>query len=175
MPQMSQNEQKIRVAGYVPESIVDGVGLRFTLFVQGCSHRCPGCQNPQTHPAEGGRWMDAVEIMAEIVKNPLLSGVTFSGGEPFEQAGPLAELAGRVKARGLHLCSYTGYTFEQLVGMNDAAVRRLLERCDVLVDGPFLLEQRTLEKRFAGSRNQRCLDVAASLREGKPVLQEGWQ
>lgn len=169
-------ERKIMVAGLVPESIVDGLGLRFTVFVQGCPHHCEGCHNPQTHPFEGGKALSAEEIFTHIEKNPLLSGVTLSGGEPFCQAGALLPLAKLVKGKGLHLCAYSGYTFEELleVGENQPAVKELLELCDVLIDGRFILAERTLEKRFAGSRNQRVLDVHRSLGEGKPVLQEGW-
>lgn len=167
----------IQLAGIVPESIVDGMGLRFALFVQGCPHHCEGCHNPKTHPFSGGRAFTPEQVMEMIGKNPLCQGVTFSGGEPFAQAAALLPLARLIKDRGLHLCCYSGYTFEQLceMGEEQPEVRGLLSRCDVLVDGPFILAQRTLEKRFAGSRNQRVLDVQASLRSGQPVLQEGWQ
>ena len=121
--------------------------------------------------------MSAEEIFADIVRNPILSGVTFSGGEPFAQAEALIPLARLVKERGLHLCAYSGYTLEQLLSMSreQPEIGELLRLCDVLVDGPFLIEQRTLQKRFAGSRNQRVLDVDASLKCGEAVLQEGWQ
>lgn len=167
----------IQLAGIVPESIVDGVGLRFTLFVQGCPHRCEGCHNPKTHPFSGGRAFTPEEVMELIDKSPLCQGVTFSGGEPFAQAAALLPLARLVKGRGLHLCCYSGYTFGQLceIGKGQPEVLGLLSQCDVLVDGPFILAQRTLEKRFAGSSNQRVLDVQASLQAGEPVLQEGWQ
>lgn len=170
-------EKKIIVAGLVPESIVDGLGLRFTVFVQGCPHHCEGCHNPQTHPFEGGKALSAGEVFAHIEKNPLISGVTLSGGEPFCQAEALLELARLIKGKGLHLCAYSGYTLDELLKMGESQppVRELLELCDVLIDGKFVLAERTLEKRFAGSRNQRVLDVRRSLREGEPVLQEGWQ
>ena len=115
--------------------------------------------------------------MEKIAENPLCQGVTFSGGEPFAQAQALFPLARLIKKKGLHLCCYSGYTFEQLcqMGGTQPAVLQLLGCCDVLVDGPFILAERTLEKRFAGSRNQRVLNVGASLQKGEPVLQEGWQ
>lgn len=174
---MPSVENAIQVAGMTPESIVDGLGLRFTLFVQGCPHRCKGCHNPQTHPREGGKAFTAQEIFALIVKNPIVQGVTLSGGEPFAQAAALLPLARLIKGHGLHLCAYSGYTFEQLLelGRREPAAAQLLECCDVLVDGPFLLEQRTLAKRFAGSKNQRCLDVQESLRQNQPILQGNWQ
>ncbi|MCI8441739.1 MAG: anaerobic ribonucleoside-triphosphate reductase activating protein [Provencibacterium sp.] len=167
----------IRVSGMVPESIVDGLGLRFTLFVQGCPHHCEGCHNPQTHPFAGGQEFSPEEIFGKIAESPLCQGVTFSGGEPFSQAAALLPLARLIRERGLNLCCYSGYTFEQLceMGKTQPAVLQLLGCCDVLVDGPFILAERTLEKRFAGSRNQRVLDVKASLKKGKAVLQDGWQ
>lgn len=170
---VSLSESGIRVAGLNPESIVDGVGLRFTVFTQGCPHHCEGCHNPQTHAFEGGTFYTAEELLARITRNPLISGVTFSGGEPFAQAEELLPLARGIKEKGLNLCAYSGYTFEQLLKMESA--EKLLRLCDVLVDGPFILSERTLQKRFAGSRNQRILDVAASLEAGEPVLMEGWQ
>ena len=161
----------------VPESIVDGLGLRFTLFVQGCPHHCEGCHNPQTHPFSGGKAFTPEQVMQQVAASPLCQGVTFSGGEPFSQAAALLPLARLVKQKGMHLCCYSGYTFEQLcrLGESQPAVLELLKCCDVLIDGPFLLAERTLEKRFAGSRNQRVLDAQASLKRGEPVLQEGWQ
>ncbi len=150
---------KIRLAGLVDDSIVDGPGYRFTVFVQGCPHHCPGCHNPKTHDYEGGYEGDTDEIFAKIMENPLLQGVTFSGGEPMDQAIPLVELAKKIKAAGLDLWVYTGYTYEVLKTKNDAAVQELLSLADVLVDGPFIMEQRDIELAFRGSRNQRILNL----------------
>ncbi|MBO5364276.1 MAG: 4Fe-4S cluster-binding domain-containing protein, partial [Clostridia bacterium] len=108
---------RFRISGIEPESIVDGPGIRYVIFVQGCPHHCPGCHNPQTHDFEGGKEQDFASILTEIDKNPLLSGVTFSGGEPFCQAEALAELGKRIKGRGLNLVCYSGYTFEELLRM----------------------------------------------------------
>lgn len=162
----------LRLAGLVQESIVDGPGLRLTVFAQGCPHHCPGCHNPQTHSGQGGELRDVVGIVELVRANPLLDGVTLSGGEPFGQAEAMAELARRVKALGLHVMTYTGYTFEVLLaGLRlREDWRRLLEQTDVLVDGPFLQEQRRLGLRFRGSANQRILDVPASLAQGRAVL-----
>ncbi len=91
---------KLQIAGTVAESIVDGPGIRYALFVQGCPHHCPGCHNPQTHPFEGGRTVDTAEIFAEFCRDPILKGITFSGGHPFCQPAPLAEPPGQVHARG---------------------------------------------------------------------------
>ena len=99
----------LRVAGTIPESIVDGPGIRYVLFTQGCPHRCPGCHNPQTHDFSGGREMTVEALLADITARPYVKAVTFSGGEPFAQPEPLAELAAGLKARGFHLMRYSGY------------------------------------------------------------------
>ncbi len=150
---------KIRLAGLVDDSIVDGPGYRFTVFVQGCPHHCPGCHNPKTHDYDGGYDGDTDEIFAQIMENSLLQGVTFSGGEPMDQAAPLVELAKKIKSAGLDLWVYTGYTYEVLKSKNDPAIQELLSLADVLVDGPFIMEQRDIELAFRGSRNQRILNL----------------
>ena len=158
----------MRVAGFVNDSITDGPGFRFTLFLQGCKRGCPGCHNPDTWDPAGGSEMGAEEIFEKIARNPLLSGVTFSGGEPFLQAGALLPLARKIKAVGLELAVYTGYTFEELLGLPEALP--LMAEADVLVDGPFVAAQKSLELRFRGSANQRILDLPASLQAGRAVL-----
>lgn len=164
----------IRLAGLVPESYVDGPGIRFTVFVQGCPHHCMGCQNPDTHDFSGGRLADVDKIFGKIVRDPLIKGVTFSGGEPFCQPEPLNYLAGLLKENGYHVMSYSGYTFEELLTMSkkNPDVKGLLEKLDILVDGRFELSQRSLELKFKGSRNQRLIDVPQSLKEGRVVLCE---
>ena len=157
----------IRVAGIVDDSIVDGPGFRLTVFTQGCPHDCPGCHNPETHPFDGGKIMDTGAIVKMLSENPLLDGVTLSGGDPFCQIAPCAEIARAAKEIGLTVWAYSGWTFEELLARPDAMP--LLETVDVLVDGPFVLAQRTLELRFRGSRNQRLIDVPASLAAGHAV------
>ncbi len=158
---------RIRIAGTVNDSIVDGPGFRYTVFTQGCPHGCPGCHNPQTHDFCGGRDAQTWEIIREFLNNPLLDGITLSGGEPFAQSLACAELAGAARQAGLSVWAYSGYTFEEL--MKDADARTLLALCDVLIDGRFEQDQRTLELRFRGSRNQRLIDVRKSLETGKAV------
>lgn len=159
----------LRVAGVIEESIVDGPGLRFVLFLQGCRTHCKGCQNPQTWDFEGGTAVSAQDILERIQCDPLVHGITFSGGEPFEQAEALRPLAEELKRRGYHLMAFSGYTFEQLVQRESC--RNLLSLLDLLVDGPFVEEQKSLELRFRGSRNQRILNVPSSRAAGwKPVL-----
>ncbi len=158
----------LKLAGIAQDSIVDGPGIRVTYFCQGCPHRCEGCHNPETWTFDGGTPMDTDALVAIAVDNPLCRGVTFSGGEPFAQAGDFAVLAEALKARGYEVASYSGYTFEALLRGTDDQ-RRLLALVDVLIDGPFLLAERSLQLPFRGSRNQRILDVPKSLAAGAPV------
>lgn len=165
------NMCKLRLAGVIKESIVDGPGIRFTVFTQGCPHKCKGCHNPQTHDFDGGYESCVENIIEEIKKNPILQGVTLSGGEPFAQAKALTVLAKQVHELGLNIMTYTGYTFEQLTAgfEKHPEWKTLLEETDILVDGPFILEQKSLMLHFRGSKNQRLIDVKKSLEAGKVV------
>ena len=163
---------RISLSGVTGDSIVDGPGLRLTIFTQGCLHHCPGCHNPQTHDPEGGSWADTEDILAAAAENPLLDGITLSGGDPFLQPVPCLALAEGAHKIGLNVWTYTGYTWEALLEENDADKLALLKETDVLVDGPFLLAERSLELRLCGSRNQRLIDVKKSLAEDKVVLWE---
>lgn len=163
---------KISVNGVTGDSIVDGTGLRLTIFTQGCPHHCAGCHNPQTHDPAGGFWAETEEILSVLAENPLLDGITLSGGEPFEQPVPCLTLAKGAHQLGLNVWTYTGYTWEALLAENDADRIALLKETDILVDGPFLLEERSLELRFRGSRNQRIIDVKKSLAADTVVLLE---
>ena len=163
---------RISLSGVTGDSIVDGPGLRLTIFTQGCLHHCPGCHNPQTHDPEGGSWADTEVILAAAAENPLLDGITLSGGDPFLQPVPCLALAEGAHKIGLNVWTYTGYTWEALWEENAPEKIALLKETDVLVDGPFLLAERSLELRFCGSRNQRLIDVKKSLAEDKVVLWE---
>lgn len=160
----------LMLSGIEPESIVDGAGIRYVIFVQGCPHHCPGCHNPKTHPFKGGAPADIPAILAEIKENPLLKGVTFSGGEPFCQAEELVELAKKIRSElpRLDITVYSGYTLEQLQAMRESGVQELLKQADWLIDGMFLQERRDLTLRFRGSQNQRIID----LRGLKPIIVE---
>ena len=165
---------KIKIAGLISESIVDGPGIRFTIFTQGCPHNCEGCHNPETHDYNGGRWEDTDNIFEMIKKDPILDGVTFSGGDPFCQCKPLAELAQKIhshKEFKMNVMAYTGYTYEYLVSHANEynGFMELLKNLDYLVDGPFVLSKRSLELKFMGSSNQRYIDVQKSLEQGKVV------
>ncbi len=161
---------EICVYGTASDSIVDGPGLRYSVFVQGCPHHCPGCHNPKSHPFEGGKLMDTEELARRITENPLLDGLTLSGGEPMCQPLPCRTLADWAHGHGLNVWCYTGYTFDQLLAEGDPARLHLLEAVDVLVDGPFLLDRRSLALLYRGSDNQRLIDVPASLRAGTVTL-----
>lgn len=157
---------QIRIAGLVPESYVDGDGIRFAIFMQGCLRNCEGCHNPDTHALDGGRLIDTDEIITAVKKNPLLDGITLTGGEPFLQIDAANELARAAKNFGLSVWCYTGYTFEELPV--DAA--SLLENVDVLIDGAFVESLRDLELQFRGSRNQRIIDLNKTRAQNKIVL-----
>lgn len=150
---------KLRIAGIVEESIVDGEGIRFVVFTQGCPHRCPGCHNPATHSFEDGMWMDIEEICDRIKENPLLQGVTFSGGEPFMQAETLFQLGKKIKALGLDLTVYTGFVYEDLLKNHLPGAEDLLSITDILIDGPYVEAERDLTLQFRGSKNQRILNL----------------
>ncbi len=162
----------MRIANTVNDSIVDGPGLRFTIFTQGCPHRCPGCHNPGTHDPSGGEEATVEALAAQFQANPLLDGVTLSGGEPFAQAAACAQVARQAHQAGLNVWTYTGYLFEAIQAKGDPAWEALLRETDVLVDGPFLLGEKTYGLPFRGSRNQRLIRVAESLQRGQVVLWE---
>ncbi|MCF0215738.1 MAG: anaerobic ribonucleoside-triphosphate reductase activating protein [Fibrobacteraceae bacterium] len=169
---MELEKTKLRIAGIVAESFVDGPGIRFAIFTQGCHHNCPGCQNPQTHSFDGGHFISLTEILDMISENPMLDGVTFSGGDPMCQAKELVPLAREIKERGMNLVVYTGYTYEHMMELvpEKPEFLELLSFTDLLVDGPFIMAQRSLDLEFRGSLNQRLVDVQESLAQGHVVL-----
>ena len=160
----------MKIFGLAQDSIVDGPGFRFACFVQGCPHGCPGCHNPDSHDPSGGREMTVEEVAAEMLGNPLTDGLTLSGGEPFAQAADWLRLAEAALSRGLSVWSYSGWTFEHLRDEGTPEQKALLQALDVLIDGPFLLAERTLALPWRGSRNQRVIDVPASLAAGEAVV-----
>lgn len=161
----------IRLYGVVNDSIVDGVGLRFAIFTQGCPHHCAGCHNPKSHDINGGYEEETYHLLEMIDQNPLLDGITLSGGEPFIQPEPLIELVKKVKKRHLHVMIYSGYTFEELM-QGTAQQKELLGLCDLLVDGRFDIEKRSLSLLYRGSSNQRIIDIQKTLQTSHIVLQE---
>lgn len=161
----------IRLAGELTsDSVVDGPGLRTVIWCQGCTHNCPECHNPATHPVEGGFLKDADTLIEEILALELQSGVTFSGGDPMLQCASCAYIARKLKENKINIWCYTGYTFEELTKMPVA--RDFLSYIDVLVDGRFVSEQKSYDLVFRGSANQRIIAVPESLREKRVILRK---
>lgn len=168
---MSEFPVVMRLYGLVTDSIVDGPGFRTAIFAQGCPHHCEGCHNPDSHAFDGGTEWTLDEIEKKFTGNPLLDGITLSGGEPFAQAAACAELARRAHKHGLNVWVYSGYTYEKLCekAETDAGVAALLAEADILVDGPFVLAERSLELDFCGSRNQRLIDLKKTREKNQVV------
>jgi anaerobic ribonucleoside-triphosphate reductase activating protein len=167
---------KIRLATPIllEDSIVDGEGIRTVIWTQGCAHKCPGCHNPQTHSFYDGFELDIDEVKREIDKLEGQDGITFSGGDPFYQVEACLELAKYIKSKKMNVWCYTGFTYEVLISLskNNSKIIELLKTIDVLIDGPFLLEQKSLDCTFRGSKNQRIIDTKESLKNKKVCLVE---
>lgn len=165
---------RLKIAGYVKESVVDGPGIRFVVFFQGCPHLCTGCHNPETHDMTGGRETDTDEVLRRMRESRLIRGLTLSGGEPFLQADAALILARGARVSGLNVVAYSGYHFEELLerGKSEPVVAQLLGEIDMLVDGPYMETRRDISLAFRGSCNQRLIDVPASLRQSMVVLWE---
>ena len=166
--------KKIRLAGIAYESLVNGPGMRRVFFSQGCKHNCIGCFNPDTHSFTGGEEKDMDELIQDVLDNPILRGVTFSGGDPFERAEEFSYMAKKFKENNLSVWSFTGYTIEYILEQidNRKGFRDLLENLDVLIDGKFekMLSREGLK--FRGSSNQRIINVQETLNKGKVILME---
>ena len=162
-------DNEIRLAGILYESLANGPGLRRVLFSQGCNHNCKNCFNEDTHDFNGGTLKNINEIIEDIIDNPMIKGVTFSGGDPLEQADKFAYIAKVLKEKGLNIWCYTGYTFEYILDHQSehAGWRELLKYIDVLVDGRFEEDKKEEGLRFRGSSNQRIIDVQESIKIGE--------
>lgn len=170
---MQQNSGYIRLAADLQtDSIVDGPGLRTVIWTQGCSHNCPGCQNPSTHDFNGGGLVEIELVKEAIDELEYQTGITFSGGDPMFQPHACNELALYCKSKGYNIWVYTGFTFEELMKLseNKPIYREFLNNIDVLVDGKFIMEEKNLNLLFRGSNNQRLIDVAKTLEKGEVVL-----
>ena len=150
----------VRLAGIAYESLVNGPGMRRVFFAQGCKHKCEGCFNPETHSFDDGEIMDMDNLIKDVLDNPMLKGVTFSGGDPIEQAHSFAYMAKAFKNSNLSIWCYTGYTFEELLEAMkvDTSLRDFLNNIDVLVDGKFEINNKKEGLKYKGSSNQRIID-----------------
>ena len=162
----------MRIANTIQDSIVDGPGLRFTVFTQGCPHHYPGCHNPETHDPDGGVEISVEELAQRMNSNPATDGLTLSGGDPFLQAAECAQLAKIAHESGRNVWAYTGWTYEALLKEGDPDRLALLEQVDVLVDGPFVEKLKSYAALFRGSSNQRLIDMNKTRETGEIVL---WQ
>lgn len=162
---------KIRIAGIVEESIVDGPGIRLTLFTQGCLHACPNCHNPETHALDKGYVIDTEDVVKLCKENKLLSGITLSGGEPFLQPKECFDIIKKVRNKDFNVIVYTGYTYEELLDFakENKYINSILNNIDYLVDGKYIDKLRDLKLFFRGSSNQRFIDVKKTLKEKKVV------
>lgn len=169
---MENFEEKglIRLAGVESESVVDGPGLRGVVFFQGCPHHCPGCHNPETWSLDGGSLKSVDEVWRMLRYNPLLSGITISGGEPLLQPAGVLALAQKTREAGGNVMIYTGFVWEEIMKWNSQIIKDLLQETFLLIDGPFQEEKKDPTMLFRGSRNQRLIDVQASLAEGELVI-----
>lgn len=156
----------IRLSGILFESLTNGPGMRRVYFSQGCSHNCKGCFNPHTHSFSGGEMFHIMSLVEDVVDNPLIKGITFSGGDPFEQSVVFSILAKEFKEKNYNIWSYSGYTFEELleISKSQQEVKTLLYNIDVLVDGKFDEDLIDSKIKFRGSKNQRIIDVKQSLK-----------
>lgn len=165
---------KIKLSGEIKESIVDGPGIRYVVFTQGCHHNCKGCHNPETHDITGGYLKEINEIIEEFKKYPYMSGLTLSGGEPFLQKSAILNLIIEFKKLypNKNIIIYTGYTFEHLISENNEETLNILKNIDYLIDGPFILEKRDISLKFKGSSNQRIIDVKKTLSLNSIIIKE---
>lgn len=161
---------KIRISGIQKESSVDGQGLRYVVFTQGCKHNCPGCHNPETHSFTGGYFVDTKEIAQDLAKNKILRGITVSGGDPMEQPLALLDLVKQVKEMKKTVWVYTGYKYEELVKKHDETINEILSNIDVLVDGKYISNLHKEGLRYRGSSNQRVIDCKKTLEYGRIIL-----
>jgi anaerobic ribonucleoside-triphosphate reductase activating protein len=158
----------------VPVTEAEGPGRRFAVWVQGCRIRCPGCCNPGLLDPAGGRATSPRALVARIRRvRGEIEGVTLLGGEPFDQAAPLAEVAQACRAMGLSVAVFTGYPLERLRARRDGGASALLSATDLLVDGPYLASRPERDRRWVGSANQRFHFLTARYRPGVETVEPG--
>ena len=169
---LNDDSKLIRLAGIAENSLVNGKGLRKVFFSQGCSHHCEGCFNQHTWEFAGGRMFDMDELVQKVKYEPFLDGVTFSGGDPFQQADKFAYLAKKLHEANINIWAYTGYTFEELMKLaqTNPHIKQMINNVDVIVDGRFMKDKMSENLKYCGSSNQRVIDVKSSLNENKIIL-----
>jgi anaerobic ribonucleoside-triphosphate reductase activating protein len=165
---------KIRISGTISESIVDGPGIRFVVFTQGCPHHCAGCHNPDTHDFNGGKVIDTDEMIEEMKLYPYMSGLTISGGEPFSQKTAILRLIFDFKTLypNKNIVVFSGYRMEELIEMDDLEVKQILDTIDYLIDGRFDLKLKDISLVYRGSSNQRIIDMKKTKQAGKIIIKE---
>ena len=169
-------KKTVRLAGIAYESLVNGPGIRRVFFAQGCKHNCKGCFNPETHSFDKGIVLEIDKLIKDVLENPMITGVTFSGGDPIEQAHSFSYMAKILKNKGLNIWCYTGYLYDEQL-LNNSRARceytdEMLSMIDVLVDGEFVEALKDIRLVFRGSSNQRVIDVKKSLGQNEIVM---WQ
>ena len=160
----------MKISGIVEESIVDGPGIRFTIFFQGCTHNCYKCHNPNTHDINKGKEISVDQLICNIKELPYIDGVTLSGGDPLMQIEECVELCKKIKQLNLNIMVYTGYTYETLLKMSNPKYQELLKYIDYLVDGPFIYSLLDLTLKYKGSSNQRIIDIKETKKNNKIVI-----
>ncbi len=165
----------MNICGYYPESINEGDGLRAVVFLSGCRHRCGGCFNPETWNFNYGEPFTEPrqqEIITEMANNPLLEGMTLAGGDPFFSADEAADFIDKVRISlpNFSVWIYTGYIYEDIMARMDSAEYRLLQKCQVVIDGPFIESLKNTSLPYRGSSNQRIIDIQAILRHDDATL-----
>jgi len=161
---------KVRLAApFTEDSIVDGEGIRTVIWFQGCSHKCKGCQNPETWPFDDGMEYDIEEVKEMIDDLEDQDGITFSGGDPMYQPEALLELAKYTHEKGMNVWVYTGFTYEQLLKLKPI-YKDILENTDVLIDGKFVMSKKTMNAKFRGSSNQKVINASESIKQGKVII-----
>lgn len=165
---------KIRIAGDISESIVDGPGIRYVIFTQGCPHHCLGCHNPETHDFDGGELVNIDDIIDKLKSYPYMTGITISGGEPFVQKSAILELISKFKKLypQKNILIFTGFTFEELLEKNDNEIDKILKTSDYLIDGRFVQELRDISLIFRGSKNQRIIDLQSTFKNKCLTMKE---
>ncbi len=167
---MNGKKESVSIAGVKKHTTVNGPGVRYTVFMQGCEHGCKGCHNPETHDPDGGKTIPVKELIDDILATKYIDGVTLSGGDPLLQADQCRDIVEALKSKGLNIWLYSGFTFDEVIeGKAGEAAREVLNFIDVMVDGRFVESLLSEEHIWRGSSNQRLIDVKKSLDAGKII------